>query len=76
LYDKVGDYGWAWLGISTVLYLVFNDVMIYWIHRIEHHKSIYKYVHKRESIFNSATVGVAWMGVEWRGPSDYLTRGR
>ena len=49
LYDKVDEYGWAWLGISTVLYLVFNDVMIYWIHRIEHHKSIYKYVHKRES---------------------------
>lgn len=46
LYDNVADYGWAWLAVSTVLYLVFNDVMIYWIHRLEHHKSIYKYIHK------------------------------
>lgn len=49
LYDRVDEYGWAWLGVSTVLYMLFNDVMIYWIHRLEHHKSIYKYIHKRES---------------------------
>jgi lathosterol oxidase len=26
--------------------MVFNDLGIYWIHRLEHHPSIYKYIHK------------------------------
>lgn len=46
LYTRVDEYGWAWLGVSTLLYMVFNDLGIYWIHRLEHHPSIYKYVHK------------------------------
>jgi lathosterol oxidase len=46
LYTRVDEYGWAWLGVSTLLYMIFNDLGIYWIHRLEHHPSIYKYVHK------------------------------
>lgn len=46
LYTDVGDYGWSWMLISTVLFMVWNDFMIYWIHRLEHHPSIYKYIHK------------------------------
>ncbi|KAK7409533.1 c-5 sterol desaturase [Neonectria punicea] len=46
LYTDVADYGWAWMVVSTFLYMMFNDLGIYWIHRLEHHPSIYKYVHK------------------------------
>ncbi|KAK9774917.1 hypothetical protein AB5N19_00043 [Seiridium cardinale] len=46
LYSDVNEYGWAWMGISTLLFMVFNDITIYWIHRLEHHPSVYKYVHK------------------------------
>jgi lathosterol oxidase len=46
LYTDVSDYGWSWMLISTVLFMVWNDFMIYWIHRLEHHPSIYKYIHK------------------------------
>lgn len=46
LYQNVGDYGWSWLVISSVLYMAFNDIAIYWIHRLEHHPSVYKYIHK------------------------------
>lgn len=46
LYSEMGDYGWAWLLISAILYMAFNDIAIYWIHRLEHHPSVYKYVHK------------------------------
>lgn len=45
-YSKVSDYGWPWLLISSILYLAFNDLAIYWIHRLEHHPSVYKYIHK------------------------------
>ena len=46
LYTRIDEYGWWWLGASTILYMVFNDLGISWIHRLEHHPSIYKYVHK------------------------------
>ncbi|GAB1318052.1 c-5 sterol desaturase [Madurella fahalii] len=46
LYSRIDEYGWAWMGISTLLFMVWNDFMIYWIHRLEHHPSIYKYIHK------------------------------
>lgn len=46
LYADVGEYGYTWLLISAVLYMAFNDIGIYWIHRLEHHPSVYKYIHK------------------------------
>jgi lathosterol oxidase len=46
LYANTSDYGWPWLVVSTVLYMGFNDFSIYWIHRLEHHPSVYKYIHK------------------------------
>ena len=46
LYANVEDYGWSWLAVSALLYMTFNDFAIYWIHRLEHHPSIYKYIHK------------------------------
>jgi len=46
LYDNVGDYGWTYLIASVGMYLFFTDFFIYWIHRLEHHPRIYKYVHK------------------------------
>lgn len=48
LYTNIDEHplGWWWLGISTVLFMIWNDVLIYWIHRLEHHPSVYKYIHK------------------------------
>lgn len=46
LYTKIEEYGWSWIFISTLLYMLFNDIGIYWIHRLEHHPSVYKYIHK------------------------------
>ncbi|KAF3491126.1 lathosterol oxidase [Arthroderma uncinatum] len=46
LYTRVDEYGWAWLGVSAILFMIWNDFLIYWIHRLEHHPSVYKYIHK------------------------------
>ncbi|KLT38306.1 C-5 sterol desaturase, partial [Cutaneotrichosporon oleaginosum] len=46
LYNRVGEYGWAYFAFSAVWFLVFTDFLIYWIHRLEHHKLVYKHVHK------------------------------
>lgn len=46
LYNSVDEYGWSWMVISTVLFMIWNDILIYWIHRLEHHPSVYKFIHK------------------------------
>jgi lathosterol oxidase len=46
LYSNIDEYGWSWLLVSTILYLLWNDIGIYWIHRLEHHPSVYRFVHK------------------------------
>jgi lathosterol oxidase len=46
LYDSVDEYGWGYLALSVGAYMFFNDFFIYWIHRLEHHPRIYKYIHK------------------------------
>ncbi|RHY87517.1 hypothetical protein DYB31_016390 [Aphanomyces astaci] len=37
LYDDVSDYGYAYLAFSVAMFMFFNDMMIYWIHRLLHH---------------------------------------
>jgi lathosterol oxidase len=32
---------------SAAFFLVFTDFCIYWVHRLEHHPSIYRHLHKR-----------------------------
>lgn len=45
LYDKAES--WTELVLSVVLFLVFTDTCIYWIHRLEHEiPLVYKYIHK------------------------------
>lgn len=46
VYERYDEYGIWYLFFSVPFFLVFTDACIYWIHRIEHHPSIYKYVHK------------------------------
>jgi lathosterol oxidase len=46
LYSDISTYGWTWFIVSFFLYMTFNDVAIYWIHRLEHHPRVYKHIHK------------------------------
>ncbi|CDS02323.1 hypothetical protein [Sporisorium scitamineum] len=43
---NIGDYGWGYAALSVLLFLVFTDFLIYWVHRIEHHPRLYKHIHK------------------------------
>ncbi|WFD30234.1 Delta(7)-sterol 5(6)-desaturase [Malassezia sp. CBS 17886] len=46
VYDRWDEYGVWYFFLSVPLFLLFTDTCIYWIHRIEHHPSLYKHVHK------------------------------
>jgi len=47
LYDKVeGISGWIYLIATVILYLLFTDTCIYWIHKWLHHPLLYAPIHK------------------------------
>lgn len=41
IYHHISDYGWTYFIVSPILFLVFTDTLIYWIHRILHWPSVY-----------------------------------
>lgn len=45
LYKDFGDFPLWWLPVSVVLSLVIHDTYFYWLHRLLHHKRIFKYTH-------------------------------
>lgn len=46
LYTNLSDYSVWWLLASLVLSLVIHDTYFYWMHRLLHHKRLFKYTHR------------------------------
>lgn len=46
MYKRVDDFGWLYLAISIVWFLLFTDMLIYWFHRWLHHPRVYAKIHK------------------------------
>ncbi|KAJ1674588.1 c-5 sterol desaturase [Spiromyces aspiralis] len=46
LYENVDEYGWAYLVLSALMFIIFTDFGIYWVHRLEHHPLVYAKCHK------------------------------
>lgn len=55
LYHNVDDYGWPYLILTVGLFYIFTDFGIYWIHRAEHHPSVYWWLHKPHHTWKIAT---------------------
>ncbi|KAK4537180.1 hypothetical protein CDCA_CDCA11G3205 [Cyanidium caldarium] len=55
VYDDARQYGWVYLALSPVLFVVFSDTMIYFIHRGLHHRWVYKHLHKPHHSFIETT---------------------
>lgn len=47
LYDHLGDYAWWYTVLSFPLMLLIHDTYFYWMHRLMHHRRIFRYVHQR-----------------------------
>ena len=45
LYKNLNEYTYWWLPVSLLLSLVIHDTYFYWMHRLLHHKSIFRYTH-------------------------------
>mmetsp|Transcript_18237 Transcript_18237/g.35833 ORF Transcript_18237/g.35833 Transcript_18237/m.35833 type:complete len:273 (-) Transcript_18237:301-1119(-) len=47
LFDDINERGMLFNVWSIFAYIMWNDCLIYWIHRGLHHRWVYKYVHKQ-----------------------------
>ena len=45
IYRNLSDYPLWWVPVSLVLSLVIHDTYFYWMHRLLHHKRLFKYAH-------------------------------
>lgn len=56
LYEGVsGVRGWLFCALSVPLFVMFTDGVVYWIHRLLHHRLLYKYVHKGHHMWKVPT---------------------
>lgn len=59
LYSNINDYGVFYLVFSLIMYLLFTDCLIYWIHRAEHHPKLY-FIHKQHHKWKVSTPFAAY----------------
>lgn len=45
-YNDVSDYGWAYLIASIAVLALFHDAYFYWTHRLIHHRTLFRHVHR------------------------------
>jgi sterol desaturase/sphingolipid hydroxylase (fatty acid hydroxylase superfamily) len=45
IYAHLNDYPYWWIPVSLFISLVVHDTYFYWMHRLLHHKRIFKYTH-------------------------------
>ncbi|MFP3595915.1 sterol desaturase family protein [Chryseobacterium sp. SIMBA_029] len=45
IYENISDYSLYWLAGSVIIGLCIHDTYFYWMHRLLHHKKIFRYVH-------------------------------
>lgn len=45
MYLDPAKYGWWWLPVSGLIYLLVQDAYYYWLHRLMHHRALFKWMH-------------------------------
>ena len=55
VYENVDEYGWGYFLFSIPFFLLFTDMLIYFIHRALHWNIFYKYIHKPHHRFRYTT---------------------
>ncbi|KAI9205769.1 uncharacterized protein BJ171DRAFT_422746 [Polychytrium aggregatum] len=55
IYHNVDDYGVGYMVFSILAFLFFTDMLIYFIHRAEHHPSVYWWLHKPHHLWKVST---------------------
>ncbi len=46
IYTNVSDYGWCYLLLSLIIFMLLHETYYYWLHRWMHKPAVFKIVHK------------------------------
>ena len=46
VYTNAGQYGWWYLPVSLIIFMILHETYYYWIHRWMHHPRVFQIVHK------------------------------
>lgn len=46
IYSDIADYGWWYLGVSSLILIVAHDAWFYWSHRLLHHPPLFRRFHR------------------------------
>lgn len=55
IYLEIGDNGFAWLVISTAAIIVAHDAWFYWLHRLLHHRRLWRRMHRLHHLSHNPT---------------------
>jgi lathosterol oxidase len=45
IYDNLSEFPLWWVGVSLLISLIIHDTYFYWMHRLLHHKKLFKFTH-------------------------------
>lgn len=65
LYTDIGQYGWWYLPVSVLIYLVLHDTYFYWTHRLMHHPKLFRRMHKTHHMSQNPTAWAAFSFHPW-----------
>ena len=60
LYRDIGQYGWAWFGLSIAAALIAHDAYFYWTHRLLHLRAVFSRVHRVHHLSTNPTPWTAY----------------
>ncbi|MBL9115965.1 MAG: sterol desaturase family protein [Verrucomicrobiaceae bacterium] len=60
IYRKIEAYGWPWFFVSIGIAIIVHDTWFYWTHRLIHHPSLFKLVHRVHHESNNPTPWAAY----------------
>jgi len=72
IYRKISDYGWSYFILSFFLTLLIHDTYFYWMHRLMHHKKLYKYFHK---VHHQSTNPSPWTSFSFQPLEGFVEAG-
>lgn len=54
-YRHISDYGWAYFWLSIPLMMLVHDAYFYWMHRLMHHRALFRHVHRVHHLSTNPT---------------------
>lgn len=72
VYYQVEAYGWPYLAFSVLLTILVHDTYFYWMHRLIHHKKLFRFIHR---VHHLSTNPSPWAAMAFHPVEAFLEAG-